>query len=258
MTETINVYQWGTSPTDTIENPFVETMESFLNRHSYIRNKNKEGVIAFLVGYRNVNETRLKFFVGTQTEFEKYKENLPTVTKADKGQEALVAIEFNDSIKGFLEEKRDREQITFNNNIITQFDTVTPQDYKDKALSNAVKARGELTHISQYLSAVHKYEMSVAINTNKDSAHQIQFIDRATYILVLKMIQKDNPTLYTNINTLMGFEKMYEPEVIIDEIIRIQQALHPQPAIDPNARPGGSETLAGQMPTSAGGTQGGK
>lgn len=247
-----NVYQWGWDAAHTINNPVVETLQHYLDRKIEIPldRKNEEAARIYLTHYTNTKQVNLKWFIGTQEEFEKYRENLPVVTKADKGQEALVAIEFNDSIKGFLEEKRDREQNTFNGHILTQFSTVLTQADKDKAFENALKAKGEITHATQYLEAVHKYEMSVAINTNKDSTHQIQFVDRAIYILVLKMIQKENPTLYTNINTLMGFEESYEAEVIVDEIIRIQQALHPQPVT--------GHTLASEMPIAAGGTQGGK
>lgn len=88
--ETKNLYMWGNEGLP-IDKATVETLQHFLNRKNGVFTPlTEEQARLWLKIYQNKQSPELKFFIGTQAEFDKYKETLPVITMADKGQMGRV------------------------------------------------------------------------------------------------------------------------------------------------------------------------
>lgn len=94
-----NLYQWGYSPTSTIENPNIETIRHFLDRKSSQTGfiDSEEWALGFLTQYKNIH-AGFDFFIGTQTEFESYRRALPILTLVGNGQENNLGTVFFQSV----------------------------------------------------------------------------------------------------------------------------------------------------------------
>lgn len=194
---------------------------------------------------------------------------------AREGQLVEIAIELNDSVKGHLEEKIMTTQQKINDKVVILLSPgLTDPALRQKHWNELLSIKAPYQTTLSYLKIVNAFERSLAIAITQDPKHPVHFFDEDVFIQILTeiknlppqdpMIIPQRPSLWYEITKMVSVEESYEPKPVVDEWKKILNSIHDgisytagatQPAIDPNARPGGSETLAGQLPTDAGGTQ---
>lgn len=163
--------------------------------------------------------------------------------QADKGQEVENAIELNDAIKYFLT-KLIRTQ---NFNLFSNLQEIALDNTdisKQTTFNNNVKT---WKAYGRMLDSVEEFERSLAIATNTDPTHSINWVGEKDFINMLTLISQQDRPRWIDITKLFKVEESYEPSALVEEYKKLQQAIHShiQP-IDPNIV-NGKDTLSHEL-----------
>lgn len=270
------VYQWG-PPGLTIDHPNKETLAAFIARHPNLRYPTEEAAVAYLIAYSNTHDVRLKFFVGTEAEFEQHKIERPIHEKADKGQLALDLVILVSQIKTYVTDKIFSYQWQINDNQwkftdeLLEFHLGLKTEADLRSAVGAVTYRNLISHTWQpklslwkgYLKSIRRYftDLTTLINGGLTAIMPVE-ID--TMVAVLEEMKTNEASEYQKLHTIIGLDEIIEPQEFANEMELILHMVEQNAVVspttqqqvwlpDPNAHPGGSESLAGQI-ANAGGT----
>lgn len=210
------VFQWGVSGY-TIDNPAKEEIETFMRRKQVT---NEEGVIPWLIVYKNMRAAYLEFFVGTDEEFVKYRKELPTKTDADKGILAMmisdclvymsdyIQIKINNMKKQMIDSTWNALD-SLRNNDLTTYDHLK-NDY-------LTVEKPAIDKWENYLNAFNEYELELSELSLGLPLGKIP-TERTDFTLILKDIKDNDANVYATLHKIFEIDEILEPEAFKKEI----------------------------------------
>lgn len=217
------LFMWGTDG-DTIENPSIETIQHFLDRKTGVFTPlTEQGIEDYLTRFKNTLSSALNWYKGTKNEFNTYREEYPILHKADKGQ--LI-------------------------DDIAVWHNVFSETLIKIMLFLSYSELGEKVRLKMVSDTIARYNLDLVIKDFKPD-YVIPTRDRGVLVTGLKEIEKYDAKIYQRLSMAVGLEVGALHNEVIDAYERVIQTIHPTQQIDGN-------TLAGELPVNAGGTQGSK
>lgn len=238
----INIYMFGYG-SYTLETPNIEPLQHYLDRKK--DSTGWENTPEWAAKSLNLYESMhvgFVWFIGTPEEFEQFKFDYPIQERADKGQEVENAIEINDLIKNYAMKQILETTKSMSIHEIKLFNPNVTDPAIKEANFNAWKIlRGDRDNNIATWEAVELFERDMAIATNVDKSHVPHWIHEALMIIAMNDIKANDAARWEQLTKMLRVEQSYEPEAVIEEWKKLQDAVN--------------NHLAGQ--TTAGTTKGG-
>lgn len=213
------VFQWGVEGY-TIEHPRSETLQEYIARKGLA---DKARAIFNLDSYKALHQG-YDYFLGSQADFDAFQKAYPIRVKADKGQEVENAIELNKIIADYWNEKINAIQVEINADFVYQLSSTTIDHNKLLEVQALVlKQHGYIDSLRK----VNAFEVDIAIQTNSDPTHSVDWLGENEFVQTLEDIYNEvDKTRWVQVTKLIGVEISYEPENIVAKYKEMQLAVN--------------------------------